>query len=116
MSSIKKYLDVLRLVKHQSEVLAKITDKEERAQIAQLPVLVLELARAVPLDELATLSDRARSLFDPGLLLDIRVNPDLIGGARVSWKGVYYDGSIKNILEERKGEIRKIIWSRLNTI
>lgn len=41
----------------------------------------------------------------PGFLFDIKIDPDLIGGAALSYKGIYKDYSLKARIEERKEEL-----------
>lgn len=47
----------------------------------------------------------ARKTFLPSLLLDVKLDPNLIAGAALVWKGMYRDYSIKAMLEAKKAEI-----------
>lgn len=48
----------------------------------------------------------SRKLFGfPTLLLDIKINPNLIAGTALVWKGILRDYSLKAQIEAKKGDI-----------
>lgn len=50
----------------------------------------------------------ARQNFNlPNLLLDIKLDQNLIAGTALSWKGIYKDYSIRAKIEERRSELLK---------
>lgn len=53
---------------------------------------------------LAQIGETARKLFG-NLLLDIKLDPNLIAGAALVWKGVYRDYSLRSKIEQKKGEV-----------
>lgn len=114
MTDIKRYYDIVRMIRDQSYFLAQDHSEEERRAVAELPVLILEVGTNLPDEAVAIISDLARKLFDPGCLLDVRVVSDVTAGAKVIWKGVYYDGSIAGLLDDNKETVNKIIWSHFN--
>ena len=71
-----------------------------------LPILTMYLTFEpddVTLNQLGILT---RKTFDSiSLLLDIKIDPNLIAGTALSWKGVYKDYSLKAKIEEKRNEI-----------
>ncbi len=73
--------------------------------ILSLPVLTAYLTFEPDNISLSQLGAAARKNFFPNLLLDIKLDPNLIAGTALVWKGVYKDYSLKSKLEARKEEI-----------
>ena len=46
-----------------------------------------------------------RKTFNQNLTLDLRLNPALIAGCTIAWKGVLRDYSLKSKIEEKKSKI-----------
>ena len=67
-----------------------------------LPILVIYLAFEADEQIIEQIGAKARSIFGPTLLLDIKYNTTLIAGCALSWKGVYKDYSLHEKIEERK--------------
>lgn len=68
--------------------------------------LVLCLAFEADEGTAAQICSFARQTFQkPNLILDIKVNPLLIAGCSVSWRGIYKDYSLKSKIDARKDEI-----------
>ncbi len=73
---------------------------------AGLKVLTVYLVFEPDLVSLKQIGSFARTNFNsPSLLLDIKIDPALIAGTALSWKGVYRDFSLRAKLEEEKAEI-----------
>lgn len=73
---------------------------------ADLKVLTIYLTFEPDELTLNQLGTTARNNFNfPVLLLDIKIDPNLIAGAALSWKGVYRDYSLRAKLEGKKSEI-----------
>ena len=71
-----------------------------------LPILTMYLAFEPDEITLSQIGPVARKTFNlPLLLLDIKVDPNLIAGTALSWKGVYRDYSLRTKIEEKKTEI-----------
>lgn len=73
--------------------------------INQLQTLILYLPFEVSGEALEKIGQKARILFNPALVLDIKYNPSLLAGCALVWKGVYKDYSLKSKIEERKMEL-----------
>lgn len=55
---------------------------------------------------LSQIGQTARKTFNlSALLLDIKVDPNLIAGSALAWKGVYRDYSLRAKLEEKRQEL-----------
>ncbi len=71
-----------------------------------LPVLTLHLAFDPDEATVSQLGAEVRAGFSsPTMLLDIKLNPNLIAGAALSWKGRLRDYSLKARLEEKRQEL-----------
>ncbi len=95
-----------------SQLLEKFNKDNLLSQIAELEnklteVSVLTLYLAFEVDDQAAyaLGTKARTLFNPTLILDIKFNPALVAGCALVWKGIYKDYSLKSQIESRKSEI-----------
>lgn len=74
--------------------------------IANFKILTMYLTFEPDEATLQQLGTAARTAFNiPSLLLDIKINPNLIAGTALSWKGIYRDYSLKAKLEEKKQEL-----------
>lgn len=83
----------------------KIFDDLEKL-ISQLQVLTIYLP--IETNENISLqigSFARKTLQNPTLLLDTKLDPFLIAGPAFSWKGVYKDYSLRSRIEEKKEEI-----------
>lgn len=74
-------------------------------EINQLQTLILYLPFEVTAEALEKIGQKARILFNPSLVLDIKYNPSLLAGCALVWKGIYKDYSLKAMIEARKMEI-----------
>jgi len=73
---------------------------------ANLPVLTMYLTFEPDSITLNQLGASTRQTFNsPSLLLDIKIDPNLIAGCALVWQGVYKDYSLRSKLEEKKAEI-----------
>ncbi|MBI2329999.1 hypothetical protein HYU94_01270 [Candidatus Daviesbacteria bacterium] len=79
---------------------------ELEAQIPKLPILTMYLVFEPDFMSLGQIGATVRKTFvQPTLLLDIKLNPGLIAGIALVWKGIYKDYSVKAKIEQRKEEI-----------
>lgn len=74
-------------------------------QINELKPLTLYLAFEADEKTLQSIGTFARKTFNKTLILDIKVDPSLISGAALVWKGIYKDYSLKSKLAEKRVEI-----------
>jgi len=71
-----------------------------------LPILTMYLAFEPDEATLNQLGTFVRQTFNfPLLLLDIKINPNLIAGTALVWKGIYKDYSLHAKIEEKRNEI-----------
>lgn len=82
--------------------------KEANKDLDMIDTLVLSVALDFPEAVVSNVGRKARALFGPDLLLEFKVNHDLIGGTALVWKGKYKDYSIRARFEEKKQELKKI--------
>lgn len=75
------------------------------AQIPKLPILTMYLVFEPDFITLNQIGAFTRQTFFPLLLLDVKLNPGLIAGTALVWKGIYKDYSVKAKIEQRKEEI-----------
>ncbi|MBU1000608.1 hypothetical protein KKE78_04405 [Patescibacteria group bacterium] len=75
-------------------------------KISNLPTLAMYLTFEPNDTTLYQVGSVARKTFNyPSLILDIKLDPNLIAGAALVWKGVYKDYSLRAKVENRKAEI-----------
>ncbi|MBU1032252.1 hypothetical protein KKE03_05040 [Patescibacteria group bacterium] len=72
---------------------------------AKLPILTIYLAFEPDEATVANIGAFTRKTFGLPFMLDIKLDPRLIAGAALSWKGVYRDFSLRTRIEEKKEEI-----------
>lgn len=83
----------------------QILDDMEK-EIPNLPTLTMYLTFEPDEATLVQIGSVARRNFNsPSLILDVKLNLDLIAGAALVWKGVYKDYSLRAKIETRKLEI-----------
>lgn len=71
-----------------------------------LKILTLYLSFEPDNAALSQIGSFTRSTFGlPALLLDIKLDPHLVAGAAISWKGVYKDYSLRAQLEVKKKQL-----------
>ncbi len=83
-----------------SQIIAQLS-----SQINKMPVITVFLPFEASEGTLDQIGIKARSLFNPALVLDIKYNPSLTAGCAISWKGIYKDFSLHSRIEERKPAI-----------
>lgn len=82
----------------------KIFDDIEKV-IQKLPVLTIYLTFEPDTNATYQLGTFARKTYSSSLLLDIKLDVNLIAGCALVWKGVYRDYSLRSKLEGKKAEI-----------
>lgn len=79
---------------------------ELEAKIPKLSVLTMYLVFEPDFMTLNEIGITARTTFSqPALLVDIKLNPGLIAGTALVWKGIYKDYSVKAKIEQGREEI-----------
>lgn len=80
---------------------------ELEAKINQIQTLIIYIPFESN-DEIAkAISTKIKETFQKQILLDIKLDPGLIGGCALSFKGIYKDFSIRARIEEKKSELSK---------
>lgn len=83
----------------------KNPDREEgelrsfQKSISDLPVIKLIVASDPKPRVISTLSKWIKDKVDPYAIIDFEVEPEILGGAIISWKGKYKDVSISSKLD-----------------
>ena len=73
-----------------------------------LKIMTLYLSFEPDNNALAQIGSFARKTYNlPALLLDVKLDPGLIAGTALSWKGVYKDYSLRSQLALKKRELSK---------
>lgn len=78
-------------------------DLEEKSK--HLPILTMYLAFEPDEATLNQIGLFVRKAFGLVLLLDVRLDPSLIAGTALAWKGVYRDYSLRTKIDSKKSEI-----------
>lgn len=69
-----------------------------QAAIDELPVLALYIPVVFPDEELALIGQWCRIQCDPSVLLDIHIDPGVVGGCAFVWNDTYHDFSFRRKL------------------
>lgn len=80
---------------------SKNTEGGEK-EIEKVRELVICSAFPLSVEAIENLCRKARKLFNQELFIDVKVDPGLIGGAALVWKGRYRDYSLKAKFEEKQ--------------
>lgn len=80
-----------------------LSDLEKRLQ--SLKKLTIFVAFEIPDDEIDKIGANLRKNIKDLFLLETKIDPALIAGAALSWKGVYKDFSLRQTIEENKERI-----------
>lgn len=73
--------------------------------IRQLQPLVIYVPVELPEEEINRMGDWVRKNFANNMVMDIKFDGTLIGGAALSWKGIYHDLSLRSVIEKDKAAI-----------
>ncbi len=71
----------------------------------QLQLLVIYVPVELPDQEINRLGSWVRTNFSKDLVIDIKFDGALIGGAALSWKGIYHDLSLRAVIEKDQAAI-----------
>lgn len=87
--------------------LYEIFDEVEK-KIKSLEPLILYLPLSLPEEEIVKLYLFIRNNLQP-ILLEIKVDPSLIGGAALAWRGIYQDYSLKVRISQQRDMIKRYL-------
>lgn len=82
--------------------------EETAKKLANMEPLFITLAVQLPEEKLANLGAKIRQVYGRDFLFETAVNPTLLGGAQLVWKGRMLDLSLKNKLETSRPQILEI--------
>lgn len=86
-----------------NNVYQKLQALEE--EVKKLPFLTLYLSFEPNDDAIRLLGTFLRKEFTHNMIFESKLNPDLIGGCGVVWKGIYKDYSVKSLIDRKHEEI-----------
>lgn len=105
-----------RKLDHDFELPKGITQKNFDEEVAKSEEEIKNMALLtlyIPIDlsykEIAEIGEKLRKDYKEEFLLDLRVDPTLIAGCALVWKGKMRDFSFKRKLQEKHDELRKLI-------
>lgn len=81
-----------------------VFDKMEKS-IKAIEALVLYLPYELPKEQLTEIGQNLREDYGNNFLIDIQINPDLVAGVALSYKGIYKDYSVKQSISLNKKAI-----------
>ncbi|MFH0936715.1 MAG: F0F1 ATP synthase subunit delta [Candidatus Daviesbacteria bacterium] len=76
----------------------KVFDETEN-EIKKIPELTIFTALELPKEEILKLGSYLRQNFTSHQLMELKVDPDLIGGATLAWQGTLRDYSLRSKLK-----------------
>lgn len=82
-------------------------------ELKNMESLVIYTAVDLPEEFAVRVGKKARELFGPKIILDFKVDGQILGGAALSFKGQYKDYSLRAKFEEKKEEVEEIYLSNL---
>jgi F0F1-type ATP synthase delta subunit len=105
---------ILRSKKEQGENMEKYLEGLEDA-VEALGEVKLELAFDPTEQTLEVVSNWITQNIGEGYLLDINVDRRILGGAKISFKGKYFDGSLIKMVDAALESNKESIFSMINT-
>lgn len=84
-----------------------VFDRLEK-DIKAIEPLILYLPYELPKETVAEIGQKLRTDYGDKFLMDIQIDPNLVAGAALSYKGIYKDSSIKQRLTDNKKAILAI--------
>ena len=82
-----------------------MTKLEEK--VTNLTPIVIFLPILLPPDEIDNLGRGLRRVYGKGVFMELRLDPLLIAGAALAWKGVYKDYSLRQKIRDNQDAIVK---------
>lgn len=75
----------------------------------KIPVVTLSVPMEIPEVEAERVGQFVRRTFGKTVIVDFKVNPAIIGGCGMSWKGVYYDFSLPYYIKKNREKLITLI-------
>lgn len=95
----------------------RLTDflKELQAETEKINILVIFTAVALNEESTDEVVKKVRLMISNQILVDFRLDPTLVAGCALIWKGVYKDYSLKSRIEQNREQILSQFKSYINT-
>ncbi len=77
--------------------------------IESLPVLTLYVPVPFADAELAVVGEWCREHCDPHIVLDMHIEPEVVGGCGFVWHDVYHEFSLKSRMHEQRGVVTELL-------
>ncbi|MCL4398032.1 F0F1 ATP synthase subunit delta [Patescibacteria group bacterium] len=95
----------------EDQVRARKVSREDfdkaREEIKTIEPLYLYLPAQVPEENLQSIVGKLRRDYGDRFLIEIKIDPALLGGCALSYKGIYKDYSLKAKLEKNREALKK---------
>lgn len=75
----------------------------------KIPILMLSIPVEISEIEANNIGQFVRRTFGKMAVVDFRINPTIIGGCGISWKGVYYDFSLSYYIKKNREKLITLI-------
>lgn len=86
----------------------EIFDQTEAALKATQPLIIC-VSSPLPPENIKEIARRVKQDFGKNFLIEIKIEPELIGGAALVFRGIYKDYSLRQRLLDHKTEILQIL-------
>lgn len=87
-----------------SENFNTLIDEIEK-EFEKLPIVVMYVPISLPFDEIKKLGEWVRTNITANVLMDVKVDPEVVGGCAFVWNGVYHDFSLKYFFDKKVNDI-----------
>jgi len=79
------------------------------AEVDLLPVLTLYIPKELPHEEIDSIGLWSRAQCDEKVLLDIHIDPEVVGGCGFVWNDTYHEFSFRSKIKEQTGVITELL-------
>lgn len=86
-----------------NNVYSKLKQLED--EVKKLPILTLYLSFEPTEETQRLIGEFIRNQFPHNMIYDPKIDPNLIGGAALVWKGVYRDYSVRSAIDQKRDSI-----------
>lgn len=79
--------------------------QEALSEIKKIEVLTIFTAIELPEEEVSAVAVYLRQTYGPNFLIDVSIDPNIIAGAVLTWKGVQKDYSLRQKINQNRKQI-----------
>lgn len=79
--------------------------------VEKIPTLTITAPIEIAENEAEKIANFAKRMLSKDLIVDFKVNPAVLGGCGLSWKGVYYDFSLPYYIKNNREKLLKLIYN-----